>query len=43
LDDDNQSTLAFQAAAQSFADQAVNPGNDFAEESGLFPLEQDFR
>jgi Putative peptidoglycan binding domain len=43
FDDDQQSTLAFQAAAQFCADQVANPTLDFAREDGLFPLISDFR
>jgi hypothetical protein len=42
-EDDQQSTLAFQAAAQFCADQVTNPTLDFAQEDGLFPLISDFR
>ena len=41
--DDEQSTLAFQAAAQFCADQVNDPTLDFAQEDGVFPLIQDFR
>jgi hypothetical protein len=41
--DDQQSTLAFQGAAQFCADQVANPTLDFAQEDGVFPLIQDFR
>jgi hypothetical protein len=42
-EDDQQSTLAFQAAAQFCADQVTDPTLDFAQEDGLFPLISDFR
>jgi hypothetical protein len=42
-EDDQQSTLAFQAAAQFCADQVTDPTLDFAREDGLFPLISDFR
>jgi hypothetical protein len=40
--DDNQSKLAFQAAADFCADPVANSTLDFAEEDGVFPLIQDF-
>lgn len=39
---DRESTLLFQAAAQFWADQQVDPTLDFAAEDGVFPLPRDF-
>lgn len=40
--DDDLSTQVFIAAAQVCADQLTNPSFDFPEDSGVFPLSQDF-
>ena len=40
---DEQSTLAFQTAAQRFADRVVGPITAFLPADGLFPLPADFR